>query len=62
MQRSNKCQTFIPPSEIGNIGGAAHQLEDVLELRIAAYQGDGAYEADGEYAHLTVVSRNVYTD
>ena len=40
-QRPKKCQTFIPPSEIGSIGGAAHKLEQVLELRIAAYQGEG---------------------
>ena len=43
-QRSNKCETFIPSSEIGSTGGAAHHLEEVLELRIAAYQGEGAYE------------------
>ena len=57
MQRSNECHTFISEasSGIGSIGGAAHHLEDVLELRIAAYQGEGAYEADGEYAHLTLV-------
>ena len=28
-------------SEIEHIAGAAHKLEDVLELRIVAYQGDG---------------------
>ena len=39
-QRSNKCRTFIPSSEIGSIGGAAHKLKEVLELRIAAYQGE----------------------
>ena len=45
----------ISSSKIGHIAGAAHKLEDVLELRIVAYQGDGAYEADVEKTYLTVV-------
>jgi hypothetical protein len=50
-------------SEIGRIREPAHKLEEVLELRIVAYQGEGAYEANVEYAHLTVVwSRHVISD
>jgi hypothetical protein len=53
----------ILSSEIGRFGGAAHNLEEVEKLRIMAYQGEGAYEADVDYAHLTVDwIRNVKTD
>ena len=38
-------------------------MENGLDLRIVAYQGVDAYEADMEHAYLTVVmSRNVNTD
>jgi hypothetical protein len=47
----------------GRIGETAHKLEELLELRVVAYQGEGAYEANVDYAHLTVVwSRQVITD
>lgn len=42
---------------------SAHNLEEVEKLRIMAYQGEGTYEADVDYAHLTVDwIRNIKTD
>jgi hypothetical protein len=50
----------ILSSEIGCIGRVAHELEEVLELRIV---GEDACKADVEYTHLTVDwSRKVITD
>lgn len=48
-QRSRNRRNSVPgilSSEIGRFGGAAHNLEEVEKLRIMAYQGEGAYEAD----------------
>jgi hypothetical protein len=42
--------------EIRSIGGFTHKLENILNLRIMAYQVPAAYEADTEHAYLTVIS------
>ena len=60
IKKRNYQQTFIPHT--GRIRRHAHKLDDVLDLRIIAYQGTGAHGIEDTTYLAIGVGCNVQTD